>query len=303
MSDNQDQGNGKDLSKLSPQVRPPEKIARKTTSEGVEQSTRDFPVLVVLGILAGVYIAFGGLFATVAQAGAEGMLAPGVTQVLAGVTFSLGLILVLIGGAELFTGNTLMVVAVAADRAEVRNVLWALALAFVTNFVGSIVIVVLAFLGEVHLVADGGVGAAALDTARSKATLGFGTVIASGILANMLVCLAVWLAFGARSAADKVLVIIFPIAAFVAADLEHSVANMSLIPFGLIIKQFASPEFWAEAGLNAAAYADLTWGGFARNLTAATIGNIIGGALIGGAYWFSYLRHGDEEDEDDEAEE
>jgi formate transporter len=299
MSDNQDQDNEKDLSKLSPQVREPEGIARETVSRGVEQSTREFPVLVVLGILAGVYIAFGGLFATVAQAGAEGMMPPGVVQVLAGVTFSLGLILVVIGGAELFTGNNLMVVAVAAGRARVRHVLWALAVAFVTNFIGSILIVVLAFLGEVHLVADGGVGAAALDTAHTKATLGFGTVIASGILANMLVVLAVWLAFGARSAADKVLVIIFPIAAFVAADLEHSVANMSLIPFGLIIKQFASPEFWTEAGLNAAAYADLTWGGFARNLTAATIGNVIGGATVGIAYWFSYLRYGDQDDDDE----
>jgi len=153
--------------------------------------------------------------------------------------------------------------------------------------------VLLAFLAGVHLEGDSRVGRVALETAEAKAALGFWTALASGILANMLVCLTVWLAFGARSAAGKVLVIIPPIAAFVALNLEHSVANMSLIPLGWIIKEFAAAEFWTEAGVQAIDFPALTIGGFARNLLASTIGNVIGGMLVGMAYWFAYLHDGD----------
>lgn len=277
-----------------PDVHPPETIARMTKRKGAGKATRATPALLVLGVLAGVYIAFGSLFSTVALAGTEGVLPHGPARVLAGVAFSLGLILVLIGGAELFTGNTLMVVAWAKGRAEVLQVVRALGLSYVTNFVGSIAIVALAVAATVHTAGDGSVGAVALRTADTKAGLGFGTALVSGIGANMLVCLAVWLAYGARSAADKVLVIVPPIAAFVALGLEHSVANMSLIPLGWAVKEFAGPAFWAESGLEPGMFAALTLGGFARNLAASTIGNVIGGVLVGGAYWFAYLRPGSE---------
>jgi formate/nitrite transporter len=197
---------------------------------------------------------------------------------------------VLVGGAELFTGNTLLVVAWAEERAGFGPVLQALGIAYVMNFIGSIAIVLVAFWAGAHTSGDGAVGAAALGTAETKTSLGFGAALASGILANMLVCLAVWLAFGARSAADKVLVIVPPITAFVAIGLEHSVANMFLLPYGWLIKEFADAAFWAEAGLDPARYAGITLGSILGNLIPATIGNIIGGMAVGGAYWFAYLR-------------
>lgn len=279
-------GSGKDP---RPDVRPPKTIARATTQKGTQKAALETPVLLVLGLLAGVYIAFGGLFFLVAQAGADAMPF-GAAQVLGGVVFSLGLILVLVGGAELFTGNTLMVVAWAEGRAGFAPVLQALGIAYVLNFTGSVLVALLAFWAGVHTAGEGAVGAAALRIAEAKASLGFGTALASGVAANMLVCLAVWLAFGARSAADKVLVIVPPIAAFVALGLEHSVANMSLIPFGWLVKDLAGAEFWTQNGLDPSAYPALGLDGLVANLVPVTIGNVIGGVLVGAAYWFSYLR-------------
>jgi formate/nitrite transporter len=270
-------------------VRSPERIAAAATRKGEKKAALDVSVLSMLALLAGAYIAFGSLFFIVAQAGA-GAMPFGVAQVLGGLVFSLGLILVLVGGAELFTGNTLLVVAWAEGRAGFAPVLQALGIAYVMNFAGSVAIAALAFAGGVHEAGDGAVGAAALRIAERKAELGFTTALASGIAANMLVCLAVWLAFGARSAADKVLVIIPPIVAFVALGLEHSVANMSLIPFGWMVRDWAGPEFWQATGLDPAAHGAIGPGGLLANLVPVTIGNVIGGFLVGGAYWFAYLR-------------
>jgi formate transporter len=273
----------------APDVLPPAEMARETAAAGKTKAELATPSLVTLGLLAGAYIAFGSLFATVTLAGAD-RAAFGQVQLLAGLAFSLGLILVLIGGAELFTGNTLMIVSGAEGDARVGPITRALALAWVTNFVGSVAIVGLAFAAGVHTAGEGRVGISALETAQTKAAKSFAEVLASGVLANMLVCLAVWLAAGARTAADKVLVIVPPIAAFVALGLEHSVANMSLLPMGLVIRDCAGPEFWAKAGVSAVDYPGLTWAGAARNLAASTLGNMIGGMLIGAAYWFAYLR-------------
>jgi formate/nitrite transporter len=290
MSDAGTQARSDDRPDPSPDVQPPKKIARSTMKKGAKKASLDPSVLIVLALLAGVYVAFGGLVAAVAQAGTEATLGYGASQVLAGLVFSLGLILVLVGGAELFTGNTLLVVAWAEGRAGFGPVLQALGIAYVMNFIGSVAIAVLAFWAGVHASGDGAVGAAALATAEGKTSLGFGAALAKGILANMLVCLAVWLAFGARSAADKVLVIVPPIAAFVAMGLEHSVANMFLLPYGWLVKEFADAAFWAQAGLDPAAYAGVTPGGILANLVPVTIGNVIGGVTVGAAYWFAYLR-------------
>jgi formate/nitrite transporter len=273
----------------SPDVKPPGRIAAAAASKGETKAALEWPVLSVLAVLAGAYIGFGGLFYLVAIAGAEAMPF-GAGQLLGGLAFSLGLILVLVGGAELFTGNTLLVVAWAERRAGFAPIVWALAVAWVLNFVGAVAVAALAFAAGVHEAGDGAVGAAALRIAERKSDLGFGAALASGIAANMLVCLAVWLAFGARSAADKVLVIIPPIAAFVALGLEHSVANMSLIPFGWMVLDGAAPAFWHSAGLDPARYGAIGLGGLVANLVPVTIGNVIGGVLVGAAYWFAYLR-------------
>jgi len=131
---------------------------------------------------------------------------------------------------------------------------------------------------------------AALEMADAKVRLGFAPALASGILANMLVCLAVWMSYGAKTAADKVLVIIPPIAAFVAMGLEHSIANMFIIPFAWMIQQFAEPGFWALAGAGPARFSAISPAGFVGNLVPVTIGNIIGGFAVGWAYWLAYLR-------------
>jgi len=139
---------------------------------------------------------------------------------------------------------------------------------------------------------NGAIGLTALSTADSKCALGFVQAVAPGAMCNALVCLAVWLCFSARSTTDKILAIVFPITAFVAAGFEHSVANMYFIPVGLLIKAFATPEFWGTIGKGASDFANLTWGAFfLKNLLPVTIGNIIGGAgFVGAIYWWLYGR-------------
>jgi formate/nitrite transporter len=271
-------------------VRPPEKIAETATRTGAKKAALDWPVLAVLGVMAGLYISFGGLFATVAMAGAEGAMPYGASRILAGIVFSLGLILVVVGGAELFTGNTLLVVAWAEDRARLSDIAGAWALAWLTNLAGALLAVGLALAAGLAMAGGGAFGAAALKTAHAKGSLDFGTAFASGVLANTLVCLGVWMAWGARSAADKVLVIIPPIAAFVALNTEHSVANMSLIPLGWGVRELAGSEFWVATGLSPADFEGASLEGFVANIIPATLGNIVGGAAVGAAYWFAYLR-------------
>lgn len=278
------------MAEATAEVRAPKDIAEAATKAGARKATLDWPVLTMLGLLAGLYIGFGGLFATMALAGAEGAVPFGVSRILAGLVFTLGLILVVVGGAELFTGNTLLVVAWAEGRARLSDIAAVWALAYATNLAGALLAVALAVGAGLHMAGDGAFGTAALATAHAKGSLGFGTALASGILANILVCLAVWMAWGARSAADKVLVIVPPITAFVALNTEHSVANMSLIPLGWAVREWAPAEFWALTGRDAAAFAGASLSGFIGNLVPVTIGNVIGGVLVGAAYWTAYLR-------------
>ncbi|WP_207536982.1 formate/nitrite transporter family protein [Sabulicella rubraurantiaca] len=272
------------------EVRPPEKIAETATKKTAKKAHLDFRVLATLGILAGLYIGFGGLLATVALSGGEEAMPYGVSRLLAGLVFTLGLILVVVSGAELFTGNTLLVVAWAEDRASLGDVARAWVLAYVTNLIGSLLAVALALGAGLAMSGDGAFGAAAMKTAQAKGELPFGKAFVSGILANSLVCLGVWMAWGARSATDKILVIIPPIAAFVALNTEHSVANMSLIPLGWGVRDLSGSDFWETTGLTPAEYPDASLEGLVRNLIPVTLGNIVGGVLVGAAYWFAYLR-------------
>ena len=268
----------------------PETIAETAEETGAKKAALDWPVLAALGVLAGLYIGFGGLFATLAMTGAEGALPFGHARILAGLVFSLGLVLVLVGGAELFTGNTLIIVAWAEGRASMTDILGAWALAWGTNLLGSLLAVGLALWANLPALGEGGFGLAALKAAQAKGALPFATAFGSGVLANMLVCLAVWMAWGARSAADKVLVIIPPITAFVALNTEHSVANMALIPLGWGVRATARPEFWARHGIAPDAFAAASFEGLLANLVPVTLGNLLGGVLVGLAYWFAYLR-------------
>jgi len=268
----------------------PAEIAEKAESVGVKKAQLDLISLVALAVLAGAFIALGAMFATTVLAGAEAMPF-GISRLLAGVVFGLGLMLVVLGGAELFTGNTLMVMAWAAGKLSLAAMLRAWAIVYAGNFIGAAGTALLVFLSGQYLAGRGAVAAVVLKIAADKTALPFGHALFLGILCNVLVCLAVWLALGARTTSDKVLAVLFPVSAFVAAGFEHSVANMYFIPLGLFVKAWGPPDMWASLAASAASYAGLTWPAFMASLIPVTIGNIIGGgALVGGVYWFIYLR-------------
>ncbi len=213
------------------------------------------------------------------------------TRLLAGLVFSLGLILVVVGGAELFTGNNLIVMAWASGKVTTRALLRNWIIVYIGNFVGAFGTALLNFFARQYTFGKDAVGITALNTAVAKSSLDFIQAVVLGILCNALVCLAVWLTFSARSTLDKIASIIFPITAFVAAGFEHSVANMYFIPFGLLIKDI-DPQFIQRVGEKIGHLENLTWQNFfLNNLVPVTIGNIIGGAvLVAAVYWSVFLR-------------
>lgn len=281
----------------------PAEMAARAEYLGVRKAEMPFLKMFMLSVLAGAFISLGAIFATTIGAGgmpvtaADGTVAfttglpYGVTRLLMGLVFSLGLILVVVGGAELFTGNNLIVMAWANGKvtggALIRN--WIIV--YLGNFVGSIATVVLMFFTKQYTFGPNVVGITALKIGVAKVDLTFIQAMALGILCNALVCLAVWLTYSARSTVDKILAIIFPITAFVAAGFEHSIANMYFIPYALFIKTF-DPNFVTTVGDKVAKLDLLTWQAFlVKNLIPVTIGNIIGGAvMVAGIYWAIFLR-------------
>lgn len=269
---------------------PPAQVAKKAETVGLTKAGMATFDVFVLSVLAGAFIALGAIFATtVAAGGAE--LPYGVVRLLAGLTFTLGLILVVVAGAELFTGNNLVVMAWASRRVATVALLGNWVVVWIGNFVGAFATALIVYVSEQYTFGGGAVGQTALGIAATKTSLGFVQAIALGILCNALVCLAVWLTYGAHTTTDKILAIIPPIAAFVAAGFEHSVANMYFISIGLLVK--SDDDF--VAGLDPATAPDvsgLTWGSFfLDNLLPVTIGNVIGGAvMVGSVYWLVYLR-------------
>ena len=206
-----------------------------------------------------------------------------------GVAFSLGLILVLVGGAELFTGNNLIVMAWASGRVSTAALLRNWTIVFAGNSLGAIGTAALVYVAGVHRFDGGAWGSTAIAIASAKLGLGFVQAVALGLLCNALVCLAVWLTYSARTTTDRILAIVPPISAFVAIGFEHSIANLYFVPLGIFVAVF-DPTFVAARGI--AAQADsLTWMGFVlRNLVPVTLGNVVGGSLLVGAvYWFVYL--------------
>jgi len=269
----------------------PADMAAKAENVGVAKAKLGPYRMFSLAILAGAFIALGAIFSTTVTTGG-GELTFGVMKLLGGLTFSLGLILVVIAGAELFTGNNLIVMAWAGRKVTTAQLLRNWVIVYLGNFVGSIVTAYLMFLSKQYMFSSGALGLNVLNIAHGKTGLGFTQALVLGIFCNALVCLAVWLCMGARSSTDRVLLIIPPITAFVAAGFEHSIANMYFIPVALFIKAGAAPAFWEAIGKTAADFPNLTWGKFfLANLVPVTIGNIIGGALmVGLAYWSIYLR-------------
>lgn len=260
---------------------PPAAMARKAEDVGVAKATMETASLFALAVLAGAFIALGALFATTVMAGGDD-LPFGVQRLLGGVAFSLGLILVVVAGAELFTGNNLVVMAWASRRVATAQLLANWGVVYAGNFVGAVATAALVYAGRQYELGGGAVGEQAIAIAEAKVGLGFVQAVALGALCNALVCLAVWLTYSARTTTDRILAVVPPIAAFVAAGFEHSVANMYFIPFALLVARDAG--FGADPGLG--------WGAFlADNLLPVTIGNVLGGAvMVGAVYWFVYLR-------------
>jgi formate transporter len=282
----------------------PAAMAARAEESGVRRIATDPLALLVLSVLAGAFIAFGAIFATTVSAGsitiaavdgAPGFSAGlpyGVVRLLTGLVFSLGLILVVVGGAELFTGNNLIVMAWASGKVKTRDLLFNWAVAFMGNFAGAITTAGLMFYTTQYTFGGGSVGLVALTTASAKTSLAVVPAVTLGIMCNALVCLAVWMCYSARTTVDRVFTIIFPITAFVAAGFEHCIANIYFIPMGLFIKAGAPESFWSSIGKTAADFPALTWGNFlVGNLLPVTIGNIIGGSImVAAVYWFVYLR-------------
>ncbi len=265
---------------------PPE-MATRAEYVGIRKAEMDAISTFVLAVLAGAFIAMGAIFATTVTTG-TGALPYGLRKLLGGLVFCLGLILVVLAGAELFTGNNLIVMAWASGKVSTARLLRNWGIVYVGNFVGATSTALFMFLTRQYTFAGGEIGRVALSIAAAKTGLDFGQAVALGMMCNALVCLAVWLTLGARTVVDKISAIIFPITAFVAAGFEHSVANMYFVPIGLLVKGL-DPNFAAGTGLD---LSGLTWANFLlHNLLPVTIGNIIGGSLLVAiVYWFIFLR-------------
>jgi formate transporter len=260
----------------------PAQIAMRVREVGVTKATMPVLTMFALAILAGAFIALGALFYTVTVTTGNEVAVPfGLLRLAGGVTFSLGLVLVVVGGAELFTGNNLIAMAWASGRVTTQQVMRNWGWVYLGNLVGAVGTAGLVWLAGVHNMSDGAVGETMVRIARSKIALDPVSALARGVLCNVLVCLAVWLCMGARSVADKILAILFPISAFVACGFEHSVANMYFLPIG-----------WALA---AGTSAPLSVTDAVSNLALVTLGNVLGGTvLVALVYWSVYLRNSDQ---------
>lgn len=269
----------------------PPQIAARIDKVATVKAQLSYAQTFILGILAGVYIAIGAQFATLVIS--DSTLHFGLTSLIAGIVFSLGLMLVVVGGAELFTGNTLIVMGYITKRITTRDVVNNWTVSFLGNLVGSLTMVFWMSKSHQWEFFHNMVGAKAVLIANMKVNLPFKTALARGVLCNSMVCLAVWLCFSGRSVADKIISIVFPIGGFVASGFEHCVANMYFIPIGIVLKR--NPDVVAAAEKMAGKTLDLsnlTWKGFfIDNLIPVTLGNIVGGViLVGVVFWFVYLR-------------
>jgi len=267
---------------------PPQSIAEIVASKvGVGKVTSPWLTVFILGILAGAYIGFGGMLSTSVTFDMAPIAGIGFKKFMAGSVFSVGLILVVIAGAELFTGNNLMISSVMTKDITLGSMTKRWVLVYVANFIGSIVLALMLYFSGLWKTGDGAMGAAAVGVAYGKVNLTFMEALIRAVGCNWLVCLAVWMALAARQVISKIWAVYFPIMAFVAMGFEHCVANMYFIPAGIFLHSWANvpaPLAFDPMSLN---WASFLW----KNLLPVTIGNIIGGAVfVGMSYWSAFLR-------------
>lgn len=258
----------------------PREIAAKVETLGVGKARLPLGTMWMLAMLAGAFIGLGALYFTLVRS--DPTLGFAVAQVLGGLVFSLGLLLVVVAGAELFTGNNLLAMAWAAGRISMREVLRNWSVVCAGNLVGAAELALLVFLSGHAQMNGGRIAETTMAIAVAKVELPFWSAFFRGVLCNVLVCMAVWMAIAGRSVVDKAVAIVFPVSAFVAAGFEHSIANMYFIPLGMLLQ---------GAGVVDAGWPTLTLAGFAGNLVPVILGNLVGGSvLVGLVYWVIYVR-------------
>jgi formate/nitrite transporter len=252
----------------------PKEIAQKVESVGVAKARLPFLQTALLGVLAGAFIGLGALYFTLVASDAT--LGFAAQRVLGGVAFSLGLLLVVVAGAELFTGNNLLAMAWADGKITTREVLRNWAIVCAANFAGAAGLALLVWLSNHPAMNGGMIAKTTIALAAAKTAMPWTEAFFRGVLCNLLVCMAVWMALAGRSVIDKAVAIVFPISAFVAAGFEHSIANMYLIPLGMLLQP--------EGGV-------ITWAGFLHNIVPVIAGNLVGGSvLVALVYWVIYIR-------------
>jgi formate transporter len=269
-------------------------MAKVAEDAGVYKATKHPLTTFYLAITAGMFISIAFVFYITATTGTS-TIPFGIAKLIGGTCFSLGLILCVVCGADLFTSTVLIVVAKASGRITWGQLARNWINVYVGNLIGALLFVLLIWLSGMYMTANGAWGLNVLQTADHKMHHTFIEAVCLGILANLMVCLAVWMSYSGRSLMDKMFAMILPVAMFVACGFEHSIANMFMIPMGIVVRNFASPEFWTAVGSTPDSFSHLTILNFITdNLIPVTIGNIIGGGLLVGlTYWVIYLRGGD----------
>ncbi|WP_413111495.1 formate transporter FocA [Thaumasiovibrio sp. DFM-14] len=269
----------------------PPQMAERAAEIGVSKATKDPLKAFLLAISAGLHIGIAFVFYTTVTTGA-GELPWGMVRFVGGLAFSLGLILVIITGGELFTSSVLTLVARASGKISWKNLISHWVIVYLGNLVGALMLVGVMLISKQYLSDGGEVGINTMRIAQHKLHHDFWQAVALGIMCNVLVCVAVWMTFSGRTLTDKILVTILPVAMFVSAGFEHCIANMFQVPMAIAIKNFAPDTFWSATNTTAAQFADLNFFDFViNNLIPVTIGNIIGGGIfVGLGYWIIYLR-------------
>ena len=259
----------------------PKEIAERVNKVGVAKVNLPFLSMLMLGILAGAFIGLGGLYFVIIKSDAS--LSFALSQLLGGLVFCLGLVLVIVAGAELFTGNNLLAMAWAEGKISTQQILKNWAVVCLANFLGAAGLAVLVFLSGHTEMNNGAIAEQYIKIAAAKCSMPFWSAFFKGVLCNVLVCMAVWMALAGRSVIDKAVAIIFPISAFVAAGFEHCIANMYIIPLAMLELEFGMTGTVADS---------VTWAGFFNNLVPVIIGNLVGGSLLVSlVYHVIYRKH------------
>lgn len=261
----------------------PALMLEKASTAGTNKAKLRFGPMFILAILAGIYIGFGGVFSTLVATQTNSVWPYGFVKMLQGLVFSLGLILVIIGGAELFTGNMLMIIPFLQRKISIGELLRNWGSVYLGNFIGSLILAMMIVLSGFPNFSNGLVGETMVKIADAKLHYSFLQAFMLGTLCNILVCLAVWLCYAANSLVDKAVAIIFPVSAFIAAGFEHSIANMYLIPAGLLVKSL-NPTLFSQVAVDPSAFSLVNF--LTQNLIPVTLGNMIGGSLFVGIAYF-----------------